>query len=353
MKNLWTRVSLVALAIVMPSVLPAQSAGGVSGVSGIVHDPSGAVVANAKVVISSANQGQLRSVQTNEAGVFTAPALIPGSGYEVTITASGFAEYDAKDLVLQVGQNLNLNISLEVGQTATNVEVTAAAQLIDDTKTDVSQVVDNAAIMNLPVNGRRVDNFVLLTPGVTNDGNFGLLTFRGIANGNSFLLDGNDSTERFYMENNGRTRIISQISQDAVQEFQVVSANFSAEYGRASGGVVNTVTRSGSNIVHGTGYWYYRNQNFNAHDPYASINPPDTRYQGGASLGGPIVKDKLFFFVNGEYAHRNFPLVDSILKPGVVDSTNQVWIGCGMASAGVPGATPAECSALCAHLQLR
>jgi hypothetical protein len=126
----------------------------------------------------------------------------------------------------------------------------------------------------------------------------------------------------------------------------VVSANFSAEYGRASGGVVNTVTRSGTNDLHGTGYWFYRNQNFNAHDPFASINPQDTRHQVGGSLGGRIIKDKLFFFLNGEYAHRDFPIVDSIVRAGVVDTANQVWIGCGVASAGAPAATPAQCSAI-------
>jgi hypothetical protein len=333
-----------------PTMVFGQAAGGVAGISGTVRDPSGAVVPNAKVVISSASQGQIRSITTNMSGVFAAPALIPGPGYQVTVNASGFAPYEAKDLDLQVGQNLDLNVPLAVGQTATSVEVSAAAQLVDDTKTDVSQVVDTQQIQDLPINGRRVDNFVLLTPGVTNDGTFGLLTFRGVANGNSFLLDGNDSTEKFYMENNGRTRIVSQISQDAVQEFQVVSADFSAEYGRASGGVVNTVTRSGTNGFHGTAYWFYRNQNFNAQDPYAGLNLPDTRHQVGASFGGPIVKDKLFFFMNGEYAHRNFPFADSIVKPGVIDSTNQVWIGCGVASGSIPAATPAQCSAINALL---
>ena len=125
--------------------------------------------------------------------------------------------------------------------------------------------------------------FALLTPGVTNDGNFGLLTFRGVANGNTFLLDGNDSTDQFWGENVGRTRIGSQISADAVQEFQVVSADYSAEFGRAMGGVVNTVTRSGTNQYHGTGYFFFRNQNFNATDPYAlGINPDDWK----TSIGG-------------------------------------------------------------------
>ncbi len=301
----------------------AQQAAGVAGISGVVRDPSGGVVPNAKVTISSQGQGTLRTLSTNESGVFSAPALPPGPGYKVSVSATGFSEYSAEGLELQVGQSLNLKVDLAVGTTVTQVDVTGAAPLIDDTKTDLSQVVGTRQIMDLPINGRRVDNFVLLTPGVTNDGTFGLLTFRGVANGNSFLLDGNDSTEKFFMENNGRTRIISQISQDAVQEFQVVSANFSAEYGRASGGVVNTVTRSGTNDLHGTGYWFYRNQNFNAHDPYASINPEDTRHQVGASLGGAFIKDKLFFFANGEYAHRNFPFADSYVRAGVIDSVNR------------------------------
>ena len=207
----------------------AQSVGGVAGISGEVKDPSGSVVPNAKIVISTASQGVVRSIATNNAGVFTAPALIPGPGYKVTVTATGFAPYELNNIDLAVGQNLNLNVPLTVGQTSTTVNVVAAAELLDDTKADVSTVVSTQQITDLPVNGRRVDSFVLLTPGVSNDATFGLLTFRGIAGNNSFLLDGNDNTEQFYDENAGRTRIQSQVSQDAVQEFQVVSDNYSAE----------------------------------------------------------------------------------------------------------------------------
>ena len=176
-------------------------------------------------------------------------------------------------------------------------------------------VIDARQIMDLPINGRRVDTFVLLTPGVTNDGTFGLLSFRGVAGGNAFLMDGNDTTEQYYNENAGRTRIASQISQDAVQEFQVVSANFSAEYGRAMGGVVNTVTKSGSNDLHGTAYWFFRNRTLNARDRYATFNPPELRHQAGASLGGAIVKDKLFYFLNVDITRRNFPMVSSLNFP--------------------------------------
>ncbi len=332
--------SIAALLLFASTPLLAQSAGGVAGISGVVRDASGAVVPNAKVVISSAGQGEVRSLTTNVAGIFTAPSLLPGAGYKVAVTAAGFAPYEASDIDLQVGQNLNLNVSLAVGQSTVTVEVSAAAQLLEDTKTDVSQVVGTRDIMNLPINGRRVDSFVLNTPGVTNDATFGLLTFRGVAGNNSFLLDGNDNTEQFYDENAGRTRIQSQISADAVEEFQVVSANVSAEYGRAMGGVVNTVTKSGSNDIHGSAFYFLRSTGFDAHDPYSAFNPTEHRIQTGGTVGGAIVKDKLFYFLSADITRRNFPFVDSQIKAGFLDSVNEVWLTC-----GAP-ATAAQCNAI-------
>jgi hypothetical protein len=348
MGNLRLLLCLTGL-LLAPTMVFGQAAGGVAGISGTVRDPSGAVVPNAKVVISSATQGQIRSLTTNEAGVFNAPSLVPGPGYEVNVTASGFAPYDAKDLDLQVGQNVALNVMLAVGQTATAVEVTAAAQLVDDTKTDVSTVVGTQQIQNLPINGRRVDSFVLVTPGVTNDATFGLLTFRGVAGNNSFLLDGNDNTEQFYDENAGRTRIQSQISQDAVQEFQVVSDDYSAEYGRAMGGVVNTVTMSGTNQFHGVGFYYLRSTAFDARDTFASFIPSDRLVEGGASIGGPIKKDKLFFFLNFDLNYRNFPMVDSYVKTNVINPATNLWATSGSQACGAP-ATPAQCQAINALL---
>jgi outer membrane receptor protein involved in Fe transport len=338
------RLRVVASFVLCASSLLAQAAGGLAGISGVVKDPSGSVVPNAKVEVSSESLGKLRTLNTNEAGLFTVPALVPGAGYKVTVTAAGFAPFEAAGLDLKVGQNLDLPVTLAVTAATSTVDVSATVDLVSDTKTDVSQVIDSKQITDLPINGRRVDSFVLLTPGVTNDGTFGLLTFRGVAGHNSFLVDGNDSTEQFYNENAGRTRIASGLSQDVVQEFQVVSANFSAEYGRAMGGVVNQVTRSGGNSFHGTAYWFYRNQDFNARDTFASFNPDESRHQAGGTLGGPIKKDKLFFLVNTEVTRRNFPMVDSYVRAGVIDPNTHGWIGC-----GAP-ATPAQCSAIDALL---
>ena len=187
-----------------------------------------AVVPGAQVVISNPSRGIHLVLTASDGGVFDAPSLAPASGYEVTVNKAGFAEYAVKDIDLPVGRNVGLTVTLAVGTTVTQVNVESVAPLVDDTKTDVSQVVNSREIIDLPINGRRVDTFVLLTPGVTNDGNYGLLTFRGVANGNTFLVDGNDTTDQFWVENAGRTRTVSQLSQDAVQEFEVVSSNFSA-----------------------------------------------------------------------------------------------------------------------------
>ena len=326
----------------------AQSAG-VAGISGVVQDQSGALIPNARVVISSDSQGIIRTLTTNSEGIFTAPVLTPGPGYQVKVTATGFADYDGKNIVLQVGQNLDLRIALNVGQTSTQVDVSAVASMVEDTKTELSQVVDSRQIQELPINGRRVDSFVLLTPGVSDDGNFGLLSFRGVAGQNAFLVDGTDTTDGFYNENAGRTRIAAQISQDAVQEFQVVSSNYSAEYGRAMGGIVNTVTKSGGNAFHGGGFWFYRSTGFNARDPFATFVPSEKRQQLGATLGGAIKKDKLFFFLSNEVTRRNFPMASS-LNTVAVNPTTQTWIGCGVATATQAAATPAQCAAINALL---
>jgi len=327
----------LAILIALTSVpTGAQVTGGQASITGTVSDSAGAVVPDAQVVVSNTSKGIQIQLITSGGGIFSAPSLPPAAGYDVKVDKQGFAEYEVKDIVLAVGQDVNLEVTLSLATASQRIEV-VGTPVLEDTKTDVSQVINSDQILDLPINGRRVDSFVLLTPGVTNDGNFGLLTFRGVANGNGFLLDGNDSTEQFYGENSGRTRILSQISQDAVQEFQVVSANFSAEYGNAMGGVVNTITRSGTNDLHGTAFWFFRNQDFNAKDFYASVNPDDWRLQSGGSVGGAIIKDKLFFFLNGDFSRHNFPIVDSY--------KNTVITGEAFNNCGAP-ATAGQCTAI-------
>ncbi|MSV29905.1 MAG: TonB-dependent receptor [Bryobacterales bacterium] len=336
---------LAAVMVSLGTVAFGQTMAGMGAITGSVRDASGAAVPNAAVVVANESKGIKRTLTSNEAGIFNAPALLPAPGYRVTASKEGFAQYAAREIQILVGQNVNINITLEVAKASTVVEVSAVQSVVEDTKTDVSQVVNARQILDLPINGRRVDSFVLLSPAIVPDGAFGLVSFRGVAGGNSYLTDGNDTTNQFYNENAGRTRISSQISQDAVQEFQVISNNFAAEFGRASGGVINTVTKSGQNELHGTGYWFFRNRTLNARDRYANFNPPEVRHQVGGSLGGAIKKDKVFYFVNLEATRRRFPLIATVTTPPLFSAGGvfQDVQPNGSATCAAP-ATPTQCA---------
>src|SRR5260370_7943260 len=306
-------LALSICALVFAAGAYAQATAGLGCVSGTVRDGCGAVIRGATIVVANDAKGIKRTMTSTEAGVFAAPALVPSSGYSITVTKQGFASYEVKSFEVLVGQNVDFKVGMQVGSSTTKVDVTAEAPMIEDTKSGVTSTVGEQQILELPINGRRVDSFVLLTPAVTNDGEIGLISFPGVAIGNSFLTDGNDTTESFYNENAGRTRIGAGLSQDAVQEFQVLSNGFSAEFGRAMGGVINTVTKSGQNTTHGTGYWFFRNRTLEATDRYANgYNLPEWRHTAGGSLGGAAKKDKLFYLLNFHFTHRRLPALNRI-----------------------------------------
>jgi hypothetical protein len=334
---------LLVVLMVLTAPAFAQATAAFGTVSGTVLDASGAPVPGAKVTVSNPSRGVARELTTTDGGIFVAPALVPGGGYKVTVGKEGFASYATTEFEVHVGETVNLKVALAVGAVTQTMEVTGAAPVVDDVKTEVSQVVGSDMIMDLPINGRRVDGFVQTAAAVSKDADFGLVSFRGMAGGNSFLIDGIDTTNQYYNENAGRTRVGSQFSQDAVQEFQVLSSSYAAEFGRASGGVVNTITKSGTNNFHGTFFWFFRNRTLNARDPtatgVAAINPPEVRHIFGGTIGGPIVKDKLFFFFDTEVQRRNFPVISSVINSSVNQAT-QSWIGC------AAPATAAQCSAI-------
>ena len=335
------------LLISAPGLLAQGS--GFGSITGVVKDASGSVVPGAAIVVQNASKGIRREFETTAAGAFSVQALVPATGYSVSVNKQGFVIYKLENITVTVGEAVTLSPNLSISSSTTFLEVVDEAPVIDNTKIDVSEVVTSRQILELPINGRRVDSFVLLTPGVTTDGPFGLISFRGNPGGNSFLTDGNDTTNQFYNENAGRTRTTN-ISQDAVQEFQVVTSNFLAEYGRASGGVINTVTRSGGNDLHGTAYWFFRNRTLSATDITArGVNPPEWRHQAGASIGGPIIKNKLFYFFNGELQRRNAPIVSSnVLNGALFDPAgNFKTTVCGLP------ATPAQCAAANSYILSR
>src|ERR1017187_2518370 len=205
-------LALTILGVVLAASAFAQATAGFGNVSGTVLDSSNAPIPGAKVIVTNTSLGLTRDLTTTDAGIFVAPALTPATGYKVSVTKQGFAPYATTDFEVQVGETVNLRIPLNVGAVSTTVEVVGTTPVVDDVKTEVSQVVGNDMINNLPINGRRVDGFVQITPAVTKDADFGLVTFRGIAGGNAFLIDGVDTTNQYYNENAGRTPVGAQIS---------------------------------------------------------------------------------------------------------------------------------------------
>ncbi len=264
-----------------------------------------------------------KSYLTDASGYFRATELQPGT-YSVTIRAAGFKDLETKNIVVEVGRLSEIRPQLSVGSATEIITITSQAPEINFTSPDFAPVVNQAAIDNLPINGRRWSNFASLTPGVVaNEQGFGLLSFRGISvllNNNT--IDGADNNQAFFSEERGRTRAGYSTTQISVQEFQVNTSNYSAEYGRAAGGVVNTVTKSGGNKFHGELFFYDRDNTWGAFNAFTKvpmlnsatgqyvstpIKPTDWRKQWGLGIGGPILKNRVFFFFAYDQYRHNFP----------------------------------------------
>ena len=291
------------------SVASAQSQLGSGSLSGVVTDNSGAVVPDASVTVTNEGTGEVRRTTTGTSGQFTVPVL-PTGEHTVRIGKTGFVTAEFKNVTVTVGSATTLRLTLDVGSVETVVDVKAAPPLVDATRTAEVSLVTRTEVNDLPINGRRADQFALLVPGVTRDGTFGQLSYRGFSGVfNNFTVEGNDDNEAYNAEARGRTRVASNISMDAVQEFQVGQSNFLPEFGRTAGGTINTVVRSGTNERHADGFYYFRNQAMNSQDPLASSKPDELRQQFGGSLGGALRRDKAFYFVNYDQQVRNFPLL--------------------------------------------
>ncbi|MGD0443049.1 MAG: carboxypeptidase regulatory-like domain-containing protein [Edaphobacter sp.] len=292
-------------------------------IGGTITDQHGATLAGATVTVTNTATSAIRTGVTNNAGLYRIIALEPGT-YTVSVAATGFETYKEDQVPVTVGGYADISPKLTIGNVSEIVEVTDQSLLMHTDSPEISTVIDQATIDNLPINGRRWSSFALLTPGVvSNSDGFGLLSFRGISyllNNNT--IDGGDDNQAYFSEARGRTRASYSISQAAVQEFQVNTSNYSAEYGRSAGGVINTVTRSGGNQIHGELFFYDRDNDFGgAVNPYtllttpnaagtyitAPYNPTDWRKQWGFGIGGPLIRNKLFWFYSYDQQKRNFP----------------------------------------------
>src|SRR5258705_4356470 len=241
-------------------------------IGGVVNNPNKEVVPGASVSVRNVETNKEDSATTDDAGRFKVANLQPGR-YAVTVNSSGFSPLTQENIVVEVGRETSLEVALSLGQVTGSVDVTAEAPVINTTQQDFSSNLNQTSINELPVNGRRWSNFVILTPGTTPDGTFGLISFRGISGLlNNNTVDGGDNNQAFFSEERGRTRVGYSVSQAAIREFQVNTSNYSAEYGRSAGGVNNAVTKSGTNEFHGQVFYYQRNNKWGARNPRSTIS---------------------------------------------------------------------------------
>lgn len=359
-----------AAAFLLSPALPicAQTAA-LGGVSGIVRDAGGAVVSGATVVITNTGTSASRTILTDSQGHYVVNFLQPGA-YEVVLGGGTFGKVDQKNVNVQVGQIVTVDAALPNASVSTDVVVTSAAPLLDTDKVAVNQVVSEELINNLPVNGRRFDNFVLATPNVVPDGNTGLISFRGVSGlYNSNLVDGANNDQAFFSEARGRSIGAPYVYPvDAIKEFSSENAGYSAEFGQAAGGIINAVTKSGSNRLHGDVYEYYRTPGFNAGDRQTKTKPIKVQHQFGVSVGGPIMKDKLFFHFTYDGYRKVTPITylstyngTPDLATGVPQAVADLKALCDQRATGyltrgtvanptiypstIPGITPTQCNA--------
>jgi Carboxypeptidase regulatory-like domain/TonB dependent receptor/TonB-dependent Receptor Plug Domain len=330
------------LAIIVSSPLLAQVAGGT--LTGVVTDPSGAGIPDAKVMIRNVATGVERVVSTNSDGIYVAVNILPGT-YLVKFNAPGFNTETKADLTMTVGAQQTLDIAMRVGTVSNRVEVTSEVPPVQLQSSDISAVVNATTVRELPLNGRSWTDLAALQPGVdtiqtqpsfatgADRGNRGFgqqLTISGARpQQNNYRLDGVSLND--YANGAPGSVLGGNLGVDAIQEFSVLTSNYSAEYGKTSGGVVNAVTRSGTNDFHGSAYEFLRNSALDAKNYFEAANAAKAtfkRNQFGGAIGGPIFKDKTFFFADYEgirqskgIANLNF-VPSAAARAGNIHDTN-------------------------------
>ncbi len=299
-------------------------------ISGTVMDPSGAVVSNAAVSIKNNATGFTLKLAADGSGFYKASLISAFRRrlHRSPVIAPGVAYYRAEHVVVVVGQVTGVEPRLALSSSQSEVIVTEQDPVINTESPDFSDTLNQQAMQNVPINNRRWSSLAMTTPGVVSDGNgFGLVSIRGISTLlNNVEIDGADDNSGFWAEERGRTREAYSTSASAVREFAVNTGVYSAEYGRAAGGVITSVTKSGTNALHGQAYFYDRESKWNAFNDYTTIakagsttpvhiKPEDLRKIYGFTAGGPLIKDKLFWIYTYDQHTRVFPFVGIPYNP--------------------------------------
>jgi hypothetical protein len=295
--------------------------GGGQAISGIVMDPLGAPVAGASVTVTNLANGTKVVLSTNSAGFFsTPPDQTPGVEYRIDVSKPGFERLQRRGVILHLAETLRLNLPLTVGALVQTVEVNAAAPVLNTEDASLGTVVDQQAVANLPMQSRRMGGLIGIGPGVNYEGedanSFTAPRFNMAGSTNEVLsIDGADGSQ-------GRTNVDQMELNpplDSVQEVQIQQSYYSAEYGGAEGGMVRITTKSGTNQFHGTGYEYFRNETLDTRQFFAAAKSPDNYNLFGGSIGGPVRKDRLFFFADVEGTKQGNPSSGPLTVPTVAE----------------------------------
>src|SRR3984893_6925437 len=329
----WFGASLPALLLIFGAFPSRQVQAQVAGatISGTILDSSGGAIPAAKISIKNAVRGIVRNVYTNSAGYYTAPNLLPAT-YEIAVSAQGFNTEVMRGIELAVGAQQTIDLTMQVGAIADTVEVTTEAPIVQLSSSDISALVTANTIRELPLNGRSWTDLATLQPGVNavttqvsfrsgdDRGNRGFgqqLTISGARpQQNNYRLDGISLND--YANGAPGSVLGGNLGVDAIQEFSVLTSNYSAEYGKTSGGVVNAITRSGTNSFHGSGYEFLRNSALDARNFFEDPTKPKAlfrRNQFGGTIGGPIVKNRTFFFADYEGIRQSKGIANANLVP--------------------------------------
>ena len=309
---------LIATLLSASLIVLAQSQANTGNIEGRVTDPNAASVPNVTITATNLATGLQKTAQTNDEGVYRIVFLPPGAYKVETSGAQGFVPANFTNVIVTVGGQTPLDIQLSVGNaTVAMVDVSAEGQVVETSRTSISSVVNERAIQNLPVNGRNFLDFATLTPSVVRDptrqGDLAVGGQKGTLN--SLQVDGADNNNTFFGQSFGRTatRPPYQFSEESVQEFQVNQNGFSAEFGRAGGAVINVVTKSGTNDWHGSAFEFFRDEALNSNTPILTARnakrPKSQINQFGGTIGGPIKKDRAFFFFAYDGQRSNIPNV--------------------------------------------
>jgi hypothetical protein len=311
----WKTLAAALLILLWATVLARGQDASTGAIRGVVKDRAGALIPGATIALVNVSTGIRRSALCDSEGAYVFELLPPGD-YSGRAESVGMSAQTTPPLHVEIGGTLEVNFDLSVAGVKETVTISGAPPLVETQPSSLSTVIDERAIDGLPLNGRRFTDLALLAPGVTQDprgltsSSNGDLAFGGVRGyQSSVLVDGSDNNNSFFAQARGRYRAPYQFSNEVVQEFRVSSNSYGAELGRSGGAVVNVVTKSGSNNIHGTGFYFIRDSAFNAVHPFVDFKPSDRQQQVGFTLGGPVKRNRAFFFAGFDQHIFHVPAV--------------------------------------------